>query len=168
MYFEAPPEGILSQGDVIDGCSILDFDPEALRLGGPPEPMAFQARVVVLSQECDLRDARTPRVVVAVVRDCQGIVQEGILKPGAIRDQLRRHLMPGWYFLPKAPDPITLPESIVDLRELHTVSKSHLETLAARGRRICRILTPWREHLNQHFAITYMRIGLPEPYDTEN
>jgi hypothetical protein len=30
-----------------------------------------------------------------------------------------RHV--GWYFLPAAPVPIDLAESIVDLRELHTI-----------------------------------------------
>jgi hypothetical protein len=42
-----------------------------------------------------------------------------------------------------------------------------LDHLREAGRRICRILTPYREHLAQHFAVTYMRIGLPEPYETE-
>lgn len=166
MYVTVPPNAGLSQGDVIDGCSILDIDPDESPVGGA-RPIVFAARVVVLTQECDLRDERTPRVVVAVVRTCRDLVESGILKANAIRDQLRRHLMLGWYFLPRAPDPIDLPESIVDLRELHTVAKSHLESLASGGRRLCRIQTPWREHLNQHFAITYMRIGLPEPYATE-
>jgi hypothetical protein len=27
-------------------------------------------------------------------------------------------------------------------------------------------MTPYREHLAQHFSVTYSRIGLPEPYGT--
>lgn len=76
-------------------------------------------------------------------------------------------MMYGWYFLPTAPQPLALPESIVDLRDLHTVSRAVLERLIADGKRVCRIKTPYREHLAQHFAVTYMRIGLPEPYETE-
>jgi len=30
-----------------------------------------------------------------------------------------------------------------------------------------RIQVPYREHLARHFAETYARIGLPEPYVTE-
>ena len=75
--------------------------------------------------------------------------------------------MPGWYFLPKAEAPASLPESIVDMRDLHTMPRAYLDRLIAEGRRVCRVVTPYREHLNQHFAITYMRIGLPEPYATE-
>jgi hypothetical protein len=28
------------------------------------------------------------------------------------------------------------------------------------------LLSPYREHLAQHFAVTYMRIGLPAPFET--
>jgi hypothetical protein len=73
----------------------------------------------------------------------------------------------GWYFLPAAPPPIGLPESLVELRDLHTLPRSVLERLVAEGKRVCRIQTPWREHLTQHFAVTYSRIALPEPYETQ-
>ena len=90
-----------------------------------------------------------------------------ILSADQIKNQVRMHKMLGWYFLPAAPDPIDVPESIVEMRELHTIPLSVLEELAAIGKRLARIRTPWREHLSQHFAVTYMRIGLPEPYSTE-
>ncbi len=84
-----------------------------------------------------------------------------------IRDQIRRGLVYGWYFLPAAPPPLDLPESIVDPRDLHTVPKGILHLLVAEGSCICRIQTPYREHLAQHFAATYSRTGLPEPYGTQ-
>jgi hypothetical protein len=89
------------------------------------------------------------------------------LKASLIRDQIRRGLVYGWYFLPAALAPMALPESIVDLRELHTVSRLILGHLIAAGQRVCRIQTPYREHLAQHFTVTYARIGLPEPYETQ-
>ena len=58
----------------------------------------------------------------------------------------------GWYFLPAAPAPVTLAESIVDLRELHTIERRTLEYLVDAGERVCRIRTPWREHLAQAFG----------------
>jgi hypothetical protein len=39
--------------------------------------------------------------------------------------------------------------------------------LRVEGKGVCRLTTPYREHLAQHFGITYMRIGLPEPYETQ-
>ena len=73
----------------------------------------------------------------------------------------------GWYFLPAATVPIDLAESIVDLRELHAIERRTLEYLVGAGKRVCRIRTPWREHLAQHFGTTYTRIALPEPYATQ-
>jgi hypothetical protein len=90
-----------------------------------------------------------------------------MLKESVIRDQVRRGQVYGWYFLPAAAAPILLPESIVDLRDLHTVSRVVLERLVADGKRLGRVATPYREHLAQHLAVTYSRIGLPEPYETQ-
>jgi hypothetical protein len=95
------------------------------------------------------------------------LVERGILKATTIRDQVRRGLVYGWYYLPAAPDPIPLPESVIDLRDLHTVSLAVMHQLIANGKRTCRLLSPYREHLAQHFGVTYMRIGLPTPYETE-
>ena len=75
--------------------------------------------------------------------------------------------MLGWYFLPKDDDSAVMPESIVDMRDPHGIPRTYLDGLIAEGARLCRVVTPYREHLNQHFAVTYMRIGLPEPYATE-
>lgn len=80
---------------------------------------------------------------------------------------MRRGLVYGWYFLPAAQAPIPLPESIIDLHDLHTVPRVVLERMIVDGKRISRLLSPHREHLAQHFAVTLMRIGLPAPFDTE-
>jgi hypothetical protein len=56
---------------------------------------------------------------------------------------------------------------IVDLRQLHTVRYDLLTALCQRGRRRARLLSPYREHLAKHFADTFSRIGLPEPYESE-
>jgi hypothetical protein len=59
-----------------------------------------------------------------------------------------------------------MPESIVDLRQLHTVRLDLLVALCLRGQRRVRLQPLYREHLAKHFADTYSRIGLPDPYDT--
>jgi len=130
-------------------------------------PARWHERVVVLTQACDLAQTKTTKVLAALLQPAQLLVDQGILKAPTIRDQIRRGLVYGWYFLPAAPAPIPLPESVIDLHDLHTVRRAVLERLIADGRRVCRLLSPYREHLAQHFAVTYMRIGLPAPYDTE-
>jgi hypothetical protein len=111
-----------------------------------------------------LAQAKATRVVVALVHEARALVEQDILNARAVRDHVRTHRVYGWYFLPAGPN---LPESIADLRDLHTLPRSMLEKLARQGKRLCRIVTPYREHLAQHFATTYSRIGLPEPYQTE-
>ncbi len=157
----------LSQGDIIDDCPILVWKlaPPPLDLKVPPEIRII--RVVVLTQACDLAQDKTTRVVVAPVHAAEELVAKNLLKAGAIRDQVRRGQVFGWYFLPAAPAPINLAESIVDLRELHTIERRTLEYLVGDGKRAARVRTPWREHLAQHFGVTYTRIALPEAYATQ-
>ncbi len=161
MFYAAPPPSeTLSQGDIIDECPILFWEPGVSGL----TPATAHARVVVLTQACDLAQARAHRVLVALVHDAQHLVERRILKAGLVCDHLRNHRVYGWYFLP-AGDGIN--ESVVDLRDLHTIPRSMLEQLVREGRRPCHIQTPYREHLAQHFATTYSRIGLPLPYETQ-
>src|SRR5205823_899034 len=102
-----------------------------------------------------------------VMQTTEQAVASGVLRASTIRDQIRRHMVFGVYFLPRAQQPVLVPESIVDLRDLHTFSLRGLQSLITDGKRLCRVATPYREHLAQHFAVTYSRIALPEPYETE-
>lgn len=167
MYEGISTESPLSQGDVIENCPLFSLDDPNAVADLTVSPVRWQSRIVVLTQACDLTQTKTMRVVIAPVHSAQKLVERGILKASTIRDNIRRGMTYGWYFLPTAPEPLVMSESIVDLRDLHTVSRAVLERLIADGKRVCRIVTPYREHLAQHFAVTYMRIGLPEPYETE-
>jgi hypothetical protein len=168
MIYAAPtPDEPLTQADILDACPIFGLDVTGPAADLSAEPSRWQERVIVLTQACDLAQTKSTKVVVALVYPVQAVVDRGLLKAPAVRDQVRRGLVHGWYFLPAAPAPIPLPESIIDLRDLHTVSRAVLDRLIADGKRIGRLLSPYREHLAQHFAVTYMRIGLPAPFDTE-
>lgn len=88
------------------------------------------------------------------------------VKASDVRGPIRAGRVFGWYFLPRCPE-CGLPECIVDSRQLHTVPRDVLESLCVEGGRLARIQPLYREHLVKHFADTFSRIGLPEPYDTE-
>jgi hypothetical protein len=161
MYRRVDRDVPLTQGDIIDGCPLLiwgDLLPDER-----PRANEFVGRIVVLTQACDLAQTKTTRVVVALVHDAKKLVSAGILKAKVIEDQLRLHRIFGWYFLPAGE---SISESIVDLRDLHTVPRVMLEDLIHRGNRCCQIDSPYREHMAQHFAMTYSRIGLPVQYET--
>ena len=167
MYQALPITEPLSQGDVIDGCPIFALDPVSTEIGAAAAPARWDMRVIVLTQACDLVQEKTTRVLVALVHSAESLVKQGALKGSTIRDQVRRGQVYGWYFLPAAPASIGVPESIIDFHDLHTVPRGVLTRLIEQDRRVCRIVTPYREHLAQHFAVTYSRIGLPEPYETQ-
>jgi hypothetical protein len=166
MIYDLPAaEQPVDQGDVIDGCPILQlvqFDPQNATA---PQVACSLSRVVVLTQTCDLANRRTRHLTVAIVHNAQLLVDQNIIKAADVRGPIRAARVYGWYFLPADPD-LKLDEAIVDLRQLHTIPLEVIETLCKLGGRKARIQSPYREHLAKHFADTYSRIGLPLPYET--
>jgi hypothetical protein len=165
IYQNPTPGDPLDQGDVIDDCPILSL---AGFIAGQPDSLeakfAFH-RVIILTQACDLANLKTHQINVAVVLEAAGLVEQKLLKATDIKGPVRAGRVYGWYFLPQAAE-LGLPEMIVDLRQLHTVRREVLASLCQLGRRRGRLPTPYREHLAKHFADTFSRIGLPEPYET--
>ena len=156
----------IDQGDIIDGCPILSlvqFDLDHLDVVATKHVLQ---RIIVLTQTCDLANQKATRAIAAVVFDAQGMVNDQLLKAADIRGPIRAGRVYGWYYLPKNAEP-ELPEMIVDFRQLHTVRLDLLNALCQRGQRRARVQPLYREHLAKHFADTYSRIGLPEPYASE-
>jgi hypothetical protein len=165
IYETRDAEAPLTQGDIIEECPLVYWTTGR----GPDGAFVRQSatsveRVIVLTQACDLTNTKTSNVQVAIVHATDWLVTEGILTAQTVRDQVRRHRVFGWYFLPADAHN---PESIVDLRDLHTVPRDLLEEQIRLGHRKSTISTPYREHMAQHFAATYSRIALPEPYQTK-
>jgi hypothetical protein len=75
----------LSQGDIFDHCPIFGADEVADALAPQAVPTRWFVRAIVLTQACDLAQARTNKVLVAVVHDAAGLVQQGILKASPSR-----------------------------------------------------------------------------------
>ena len=166
IYLVPSFENPLDQGDIIDGCPILQILKFDLRNPESPQVSCSAHRVVVLTQTCDLANQKTQRITVAIVHDAQFLVDQGIVRASDIRGPIRAGRVYGWYFLPTCTE-CELSESIVDLRQLYTIPREVLYSLCVTGRRRARIQPLYREHLAKHFADTFSRIGLPEPYDTE-
>jgi hypothetical protein len=166
IFATSLPEEVIDQGDIIDDCpivSIVSFDEDRLdSLQGQFTPQ----RVIVLTQTCDLANLKVSRVLVAAMFEAKSLVDEQVLKAAEIRGPIRASRVYGWYYLPKSAEQ-GLAESIIDLRQLHTVRLDLLQALCQRGHRRARLQPLYREHLARHFADTYSRIGLPAPYETE-
>jgi hypothetical protein len=167
MIYQRPAaDERIDQGDIIDDCPLLQvtvFDPDDIE----PLELAYNGnQVVVLTQTCDLANQKTTLVTVARVLLAQGLVDQQLLKAADIRGPVRAGRVYGLYYLPKDGE-FGLPEAIVDLRQLHTVRLDLLVALCRKGRRRARIQPLYREHMGKHFADTYSRIGLPEPYESD-
>ena len=167
MIYQRPlPDAPVDQGDVIDGCPLLIVGSFSEQTPSNVSGQHAIGRVVVLTQTCDFANQKVTQAVVAMVHDAESLVASGRLKAAEVRGPLRAARVFGWYFLPKSQE-LGLGEMIVDFRQLHTVRLDLLTALCASGRRVARIEPLYREHLSKHFADSYSRIGLPEPYETE-
>ena len=167
MIYEVPATNLpLDQGDIIDGCPILQIIKFDQQSPDSPQVACSTHRILVLTQTCDLANQKTQRITVAIVHDAEFLVQQNVVKAPDVRGPIRAGRVYGWYFLPSCPE-CDLSESIVDLRQLYTIPREVLDSLRAAGGRKARIQPLYREHLAKHFADTFSRIGLPETYDTE-
>jgi hypothetical protein len=145
----------LSHGDILDACPLVFWADQTREVTEDDQAHRVRARVITLTQACDVANDKTERVVVALVHDAGELVRTGRLREKFIRDQVRKGQVYGWYFLPAHESCPGFPESLVDLRDLHTVPRTVLEGLRDQGQLVCRLTTPYREHLAQHFSVTY-------------
>ena len=105
MYeLPGPTEG-LAQGDIIDGCPVFGLDDTGSTIDLESTPLRWRARVLILTQACDLAQEKVTRVLVAMVHPAEELVRQGVLSTSLIRDRVRRGLVYGWYFLRHRPRP---------------------------------------------------------------
>ena len=166
MIYTLPDAGEpIDQGDLIDACPVALITHYQV---GRVEQSRYAVdlhRVIVLTQTCDLAQGKTNFAVAASVYDAQAMIDEGLVKASDVKGPIRAGRTFGLYFLPASGD-ASLGEMIVDLHRLNTIRVEFLDALRLAGKRRLRLLTPYREHLAKHFADTYSRIGLPQPYET--
>ena len=167
MIYQKPvTDAPLDQGDIIVNCPVFEITHFDVSNPASPDLVCSTSQVVVLSQACDLANSKMVRATVALVMDAQSLIDAAIVKESDVRGPIRAGRVFGWYFLPGSRK-LGLSESIVDLRQLHTVPIPVLESLCRNDARKARLMPLYREHLAKHFADTYSRIGLPMPYETE-
>ena len=163
MFTKPDKSEPLYQGDIVDSCPLIFWEcfqdgNEVIR-----KPVEIDVRGIVLTQSCDLENKKSTRVQIAVVHETKFLVEQGVLTARTIRDHVRQHKMFGWYFLEQSD---VLAESIVDFRDIHTISRLLVDDLVANDHRVCTLVSPYREHLAKHFADTFSRVALPNPQKT--
>lgn len=147
--------GDIEQGDLFDGVRVV-------RPGlkdGKYTFTARDARVVVLTQSCDVR--KVDLLLVAEVHDYDVLVattDDGNLKSSEYRKALARGQAVTDFLMPPLPS-IEMNWSVVNFFDIYQVPKALLEDDGAT--RIGRLGNPYVEYLSQGYARFMMRVGLP-------
>lgn len=164
-WYETVSGTTLDQGDIMEKCPVLvPVDPDAIDDVAVEETLEAEvlvARMVVLTQACDLEHAKVESVVLCPAWTLEELAERAPeLKHKKEREKLRKGERPAYHMLAAYPD-LDQPVLVVDFHRLFTTPKGFLIKLAdSRGDR-ARLLPPYREHLSQSFARYFMRVGLP-------
>src|SRR6185437_11689757 len=79
----------LSQGDLLDDCPLVFWADQTRQVEPGDEPESQRARVIILTQACDLANDKTARVVVAQVHAAADLVRSGRVTEKYVRDNVR-------------------------------------------------------------------------------
>ncbi len=158
----------LLQGDLIDRCPVLvpkgpiiierDQATE-LQLDGYLE----EYDVVVMSQSCDLEQAKLDFVLVCPHWSLEELGHRNeYLKSSKGKEDLRRGHIPGYHLLAACElEGMERTFRVVDFRTAYSLPLEFLKHFAVSCGQRLQLLPPYREHLAQAFARFFMRVGLP-------
>lgn len=158
----------LEQGDIIRGCPVFLIPPEAALESEQDRSVTIEEQnVIVMTQSCDL----------AMRDDGTCIADDAILSPIYFRHELagdRTYGNSGGWEAARKGRHVRyhvlnrcdihgneLDFMLVDLGRIYSLSVGLVRGFAAAKERRVRLLPPYREHLSQAFARTFMRVGLP-------
>lgn len=191
-YEEVMADSPITQGDLIESCPVLAFDqipelPAAVKIADVLAALeaaygVLPTRVVVMTQACDLAQAKATQVTLCPIRHVSDYKQDWEAALSADRRmpkvgewQSRMNSIKNGRILNlcllngrrgETAEQITIPHQIVDFHEVFSLPLDFLaKWVTAQGHNRLRLLPPYREHLSQSFARYFMRVGLPQPID---
>jgi hypothetical protein len=153
----------LEQGDIFENCPVY-FPPDDLVENPLKATFKWGERdLIVLSQSCDLVKGMGDVTQVSLC----AIWRQSEFKAGhALADvnnleRARKGQMPRYHLIARSDVPGFEREvQVVDLQQVYSLPVTFLRRRACMGKRL-RLLPPYREHLSQSFARSFMRVGLP-------
>ncbi|WML24110.1 hypothetical protein [Neobacillus sp. OS1-33] len=166
-WYKLIDDNSLEQGDVLENISIAMPSPE-FYIGKSKRVGMKATNVIILTQTCDLANAKTPWVYVTPVRSIE-VFKKQYASQEQSEEQINKHLenirrgnMPKYHMINQCNlEPLRLDISILDLREVYSLPFKYVKEFANQGERRRRMLSPYKEHLGQAYARFFMRIGLP-------
>jgi hypothetical protein len=153
----------LEQGDIFENCPVY-FPPADL--GESPNRAIFkwgELDLIVLSQSCDLVRGREEGPQVSLC----AIWRQSEFKAGhkfadvSNLERVRKGQIPRYHLIARSDlSGFEREIRVVDLQPVYSLPVAFLRRRALMGKRL-RLLPPYREHLSQSFARSFMRVGLP-------
>lgn len=150
------------QGDFLKSCPVI-VPPKKFESGGRVPADVIEYDVVIMSQSCDLVQAKIELVLVCPVWPLNLIESKSeFFKSKKGKEQLRQGNVPGYHLLNKCEKEGFIQDfMVVDFHNVYGVSLEFvINFVKDQGKRL-RLLSPYREHLSQAFARFFMRVGLP-------
>ena len=169
-WYEIVNEQDLRQCDLLPGIEVPLFvaPPPAVREDDELPYDVFTMDAIVLTQSCDLDNAKVTSAVVAQYVEWSKVVRsEGYTNAEKRRKEqarIRKGTVAHYAILCEMPG--VLPWSVVDFRQLFTVPVDYLRSRAIElGERV-RVNSPYRERISHDFAGYFSRVALiDEPVD---
>lgn len=157
----------LAQGDLLLGCPRFVIPPDASRV----ETGVFLTRetvdAIVLTQSCDLvvrseGDCEATDVLLCVLYLKKDLQEHPVFRKWESWEEVRKGRRPFFHVL----DACRLVGheqdfALVDFHAIFTLSVPLVREFAQSSGERLRLLPPYREHLSQSLARTFMRVGLP-------
>src|SRR6266478_2191105 len=155
---------VLNQGDLLRGIAVPIVQssfPEQDNEGAVPLQIG-QANIVIMSQSCDLEQAKVPNVVVARTFSLDEF--EAVNPSYRTRgrwNEVARGRVEALHLLPpiNSVDPRTW--ILVDFREIYALPFGYVERFASMAGDRWRLQPPYLECLSQAFGKFFMRVALP-------
>lgn len=155
----------LMQGDLVPDCRLPVFveNPVPREDGEPSSVEVRLARLIVVSQSCDLENGKIEFVALCSIHTLQEFEETNPeMKQKGRWEKIRKGTEPGLHLIasPDTPEDNRL-SFVVDFGHIVSVPleylKRHAECLGDRWR----LESPYLEHFSQAFARFFMRVGLP-------
>lgn len=151
------PDELLQQGDLVMQCPIVNLEEDPVE----NEEYVYDINdydIIVMSQSCDLVSGKTNLVLVCPFAKLESLPEYDTDNK---KESLRKGRNLGTHLLNRCDLEGESDFLVVDFRSTHSVPLHFIQKFVAKQKNRKRLLTPYREHLSQAFAMFFMRVGLP-------
>lgn len=178
-YSRVAGESPITQGDLIEGCPVLEWKPDSAVYEDDDDLKAscraIAEDVVVMTQACDLENSTVSNVLLCPVypmkqyKNAWTVARKEASK-GTGKDAWINHVksVKSGFVWGRTLIAATSEDSgllVVQFQDVYTIPRSFIDSVVSRQPSRMRLLSPYREHLSQAFARYFMRVGLPVPVE---